>query len=1383
MKMRTGGSATRRRTRWGLGGDDASPLSSGRRRLRLERLEDRCLLAVAPWLSPFVPVDPLGSLIYRSSADAQLAAPDQTDSFTIDLDPGQTIGVVVDPDSALQPTLHLLDPNDQPIGQTVVADTPGSRIVQQAIHTTLAGTYTVTIGGASDTVGAYTVDLILNAAVEEETHEGPANDEAASAQDIDASFIALGDGSAQRGAVLGSLPSTTDVVTESEDFESGTMAGQWTTYSSLPEGRIQVTEAYGAADGSYALLMDCTVGGPYNLNEAIWTVDLSSAAEPTLSFFHAEWGDEQESFNGDFTDHYNADGVAISDDGANWHPVWNAANQNPGEWQQHTIYLDVVAAAAGMTLGPNFRIKFQQYDDYPLTDDGRGYDQIAITTPVPLEDWYRFSLDDGQSATLALASQTPDLTLELYDAGLERLAAAVAAKNVYEMIGNFLDTTDNAVADTYFARVTGAGTDYSLVVTRNADFVTEPNSTLPPDAQDITATGKVLGMIGADAPAVATFAAIGDYGSGNLNEWKVARMVNGWNPDFVITTGDNNFGGLDIGDPDWANTIGDHYGSFIKATSDNRYPEQTSSIQRFFPTVGNHDSVGGSHYDGTGGSIAAYLDYLHDDPAGGRLPDGVHTADVSYYDFQWGPIHFFAIDSDHAAVDSPSMAAQMAWLEDGLANSEATWNFVFFHHAPYVSSTRTTPRMRWPFQQWGADAVFTGHHHVYERILLDNIPYFVTGLGGGTRYSFGNETPGSMSRYNASYGSMRVTVDGGLATFEFLSIVDGASGSNGGSVIDTFTMDKSVHLADAVDDYSVEVNAGDVLTVETSTPGDGPFALANALDPTIELYDPTGTLVADGHNALVTYTAGTSGTHTVRVAAAAGTTGEYVLAVSGYTGDLPALKVAAMDPADGAFSPQSSPQITIDFNHGLRLDSLDASDLTVGGAPASALRVVDGDTVVFDLPALSEGSHQMAITAGAILDLQSTPIEPYSGTLTIDTTAPRVTASSIEEGQTVTIAAGDVWQYTARFDEDLLAANLDPSDVTLIGDVYATYQPDTLAYDPVANEVAAVFSGLVPDNYTLTLRSGNGHFEDPAGNDLDGEPVATTVPSGDGNQGGDFTVHFTLEAIGVVDRHVFYNNSALDDPGAGAADDDAIAPDKTALLPGQTATFANYTSYSRGINGIVVDIAGLPGDVTPTPDDFEFRVGNDNEPGGWAAVAVEPTVALRRGAGTYGSDRVTIVLPDYAIRNTWLEVRVSGANLGLPQGDVFYLGNAVAEAGDLDTDARVNTADLLLARNNPRANILAPADITLPYDFDRDGQVDAADVLLARNNRTSFLDALQLLDLTGDAEEAQESPSAELAWLTDFNPSATRRPARNDAAAEAVDQLLAVYLIDPLSSP
>ncbi len=111
------------------------------------------------------------------------------------------------------------------------------------------------------------------------------------------------------------------------------------------------------------------------------------------------------------------------------------------------------------------------------------------------------------------------------------------------------------------------------------------------------------------------------------------------------------------------------------------------------------------------------------------------------------------------------------------------------------------------------------------------------------------------------------------------------------------------------------------------------------------------------------------------------------------------------------------------------------------------------------------------------------------------------------------------------------------------------------------------------------------------------------------------TSYQNLVQANVVGENIFYNDSSFDgnNPAANAADDAAIATDKAALLPGQTATFANLTNYAYGINGIMVDIAGLPGNVTA--NDFTFMVGNNNNPSTWTQLTVAPTVTVRWGAG------------------------------------------------------------------------------------------------------------------------------------------------------------------------
>ncbi|MBN2474882.1 MAG: lamin tail domain-containing protein [Pirellulales bacterium] len=290
----------------------------------------------------------------------------------------------------------------------------------------------------------------------------------------------------------------------------------------------------------------------------------------------------------------------------------------------------------------------------------------------------------------------------------------------------------------------------------------------------------------------------------------------------------------------------------------------------------------------------------------------------------------------------------------------------------------------------------------------------------------------------------------------------------------------------------------------------------------------------------------------------------------------------------------------------------------------------------------------------------------------------------------------------------------------------------------------------------------------------------------------------------VVGRHVFYNNSIFDgyNPVANAQDNAAVAPDKKALLPGETATFANYTSYVRGINGVMVDMVGLPDGALLGADDFQFRAGNSNDPEAWSAAPQPTVVSVRPGDGVSGSDRVTLIWPDYVLTGRWLQVTVlPGPTTGLAEADVFYFGNAVGEAGNSTVDAKVNASDMLLARNNPRS-FLSPAPIDFAFDFNRDARVNATDTLLARNNQTHFLNALRLITaplaqgakagppadggpaslhdavLGGDSAPATTTDGtlwAKADWLYEFDRASIQHSsvARDKSAWDAVDQLLA----------
>ncbi|HEV2292459.1 MAG TPA: RHS repeat-associated core domain-containing protein [Tepidisphaeraceae bacterium] len=206
----------------------------------------------------------------------------------------------------------------------------------------------------------------------------------------------------------------------------------------------------------------------------------------------------------------------------------------------------------------------------------------------------------------------------------------------------------------------------------------------------------------------------------------------------------------------------------------------------------------------------------------------------------------------------------------------------------------------------------------------------------------------------------------------------------------------------------------------------------------------------------------------------------------------------------------------------------------------------------------------------------------------------------------------------------------------------------------------------------------------------------------------------TLHGPRVVGRHIFYNNSSFDgnDTAANSSDDAAIAADKTALLPGKSRSFANFTTYSRGINGIMVDVKGLANGGSLSASDFEFKIGNNNDPSTWVAAPTPVSVTVRAGAGVGGSDRVTITWADDSITGRWVQVAVKAtANTGLATPDVFYFGNLI---GDVNGDSEVVGNDVTSVNSNESASAV---DVTSRYDVDRSGVVDATDTSITRSNQ------------------------------------------------------------------
>jgi len=272
------------------------------------------------------------------------------------------------------------------------------------------------------------------------------------------------------------------------------------------------------------------------------------------------------------------------------------------------------------------------------------------------------------------------------------------------------------------------------------------------------------------------FAVIGDYGDSDDDTAAVAAMIRSWSPDFIITTGDNDysdgayrgtFEGLELAVGQYFHEfIGNYQGDFGAGAAENR----------FFPTPGDHDW--GDTCDDPAG-LNDYLAYF-------TLP-AESSGNERYYAFRRGPVQFFSIHSledcepDGVTADS----AQGQWVRQVALASDAPFQVAYFHNPPYSSGDRHIgegAHMRWPWNEWGIDLVLSGDDHIYERLERDEINYIVNGLGGVDRHSFVDPpTQGSVVRFADAHGAMRVRVSADTMEVEFVAV--------NGTVVDSFSIE------------------------------------------------------------------------------------------------------------------------------------------------------------------------------------------------------------------------------------------------------------------------------------------------------------------------------------------------------------------------------------------------------------------------------------------------------------------------------------------------------------------------------------------------------------------------------------------------------------------
>lgn len=218
----------------------------------------------------------------------------------------------------------------------------------------------------------------------------------------------------------------------------------------------------------------------------------------------------------------------------------------------------------------------------------------------------------------------------------------------------------------------------------------------------------VLGLGSGDSSADSKtrFAVLGDFGTGESDEYAVAAQMLEFHRrapfDLVLAVGDNIY----------PNGSARYFVKHFELPFAGLLKERV----KFYAALGNHDVEEG------------------------------RTDQLNYPLFNMDGSNYYMISRGNGLVDFFMLdttlcdAGQITWLENALRASRATWKVAAMHHPLYSSGKKHGSDVRLRnlleplFTRYRVQVVFAGHDHVYERTKPQKgIEYFITGAGGKMR--------------------------------------------------------------------------------------------------------------------------------------------------------------------------------------------------------------------------------------------------------------------------------------------------------------------------------------------------------------------------------------------------------------------------------------------------------------------------------------------------------------------------------------------------------------------------------------------------------------------------------------------------------------------------
>ncbi|MCA9138051.1 MAG: hypothetical protein KDB00_14865, partial [Planctomycetales bacterium] len=1072
------------------------------------------------------PIGPVGGLVYDPTIEGSISTSGDIDQYQLSLDGGQTATIIVESGNGLKTNAQLMNDSSTVIS-SASANQANETIRIQTFVLVGDGNYTLELAGLDGTTGSYSIRVIVNAAIEDESLGLGANNATTFAQDIGPSFISLGGGVASRGAVVGSTqPSIANQqgFTDDDYFKFTLLAGQSSSFALTSQpNKILNLDILDTNGNLLATAFDIGNGPAID--------DLLAPASGT--YYARVRGDS----GIDYTLVVTRDTSLERRLPGTVQTIGSSGNVlgaiRLGEAGEYTISIGVAS-----DNGNEQQIIDQLNDSSKYLFDATAIDLAGITLATDL-DIFDVVIIGGEGARDSIAGYAPLLRSWVEDGGhLIALGGTIFSAGTGFTFGN--GTTNAADIDAIVPVNTSAnyGIDYidndysnpNHPITQGVDPFFS-NWEFPAD--DVTNPwGEVLATVSGHPAVVAGGIGFGESAYIGANYYQSFLGLNSGSADRLLEQ-----------TVAWASRLGrDDYLFTADAGSTLTI---TTSTPGGGPGMPTNDLV-----------PSLFLFYEDDDPFAVVASDTRGATDGRNANLQY-TIPAGVSGTYRIAVEGFSSFGDYSLNIEGASTSTAPLETIFA-----VPSDASRFRVQLDTFTIGFDHEVLLSTVDADDVRINNQPTSGFTVIDGRHIAFDISTIATgTGTYNLVMDAGAIAGVGGQLS-QSLNITFSID-TKGPQVISTFPVESGIVEQGEVRDFLLQDSATNSVLRYDGITGTllGPFVASGSgglSGPHNPTFGPDGNLyVISGNSRQVLRYDGRNGQF-IDI---------FVDSANGFSGS----SELAFDASGNLYAATTTGVFRYD-SQGNFIDIIAGPAQGVGQACGVELGT-DGLLYVLDTqgaerilrfdPVTGQLVDVFVDASGGIVNACDFDFGPNGDLFVTNLNARTVRRFSGQDGSFVSVfantgpfpsgitlgpdnhfyvnAAGTTEEYdgqtgaflglfannggfgnffpgppsttsiTITFDEELNTLGLDAGDILVVDSAGTAFPVDTFNYDPSTSLATIDFFNLPEGDYTLTLVSGFDGFRDTVDNLLDGSP-SFPLPSGDGVQGGDFMLHFTVEA-------------------------------------------------------------------------------------------------------------------------------------------------------------------------------------------------------------------------------------------------------------------------------